>query len=265
VIKRPWESSFAAFVVCAALLSAAGCSRQQSDWEKARTANNVESYEQFVKKYPTGEFTSQAQAALKGLEEERDWQKARDADTPEAYQAFLKQYPTGKWTEEARIRNENFSLAAAPAGSSANPDTAQAASAAGTGTETAASAVETPVETKAAGGTPAKPAAAKPAAHKAGSSMHAAPAATKMSGKYAVQLGAFSSGKAAAEHGWTSLQKSNAKLLKGVSHHVAAGKSAKGSVYRLQATNLSKSEAESICAKLKAKSQSCMILAPGKN
>src|SRR5271156_5344822 len=96
------------------LLGISGCSRQQSDWEKTRAANTTDSYEQFIKKYPSGEFTAQAQARVKELYEERDWQKARDADTQEAYQAFLKQYPEGKWTEEARIRVENFTLAQAP-------------------------------------------------------------------------------------------------------------------------------------------------------
>src|SRR6202050_4546311 len=99
---------------CAVVLGLAGCSRQQSDWEKARAANTTDSYEQFLKSYPNGEFTAQAQARVKDLYQERDWQKARDADTLEAYQAFLKQYPEGKWTEEARIRVENFTLAAAP-------------------------------------------------------------------------------------------------------------------------------------------------------
>jgi len=96
------------------LLGICGCSRQQSDWEKTRAANTTDSYEQFLKKYPNGEFAAQAQARVKELYEEHDWQKARDADTQEAYQAFLKQYPEGKWTEEARIRVENFTLAQAP-------------------------------------------------------------------------------------------------------------------------------------------------------
>src|SRR5580693_8652335 len=105
----------------AVLLTAGGCSRQQSDWEKTRAANTTDAYEQFLKKYPSGEFTAQAQARVKELYEERDWQKARDADTQEAYQAFLKQYPEGKWTEEARIRVENFSLAQAPSGTTTPP------------------------------------------------------------------------------------------------------------------------------------------------
>jgi len=269
VAKRPQVSQFAVVLVCATLFLAAGCSRQQSDWEKARTANNIESYEQFVKKYPTGEFTSQAQARVKELEEERDWQKARDADTPDAYQAFLKQYPEGKWTEEARIRIENFSLAAAPgAASSVEAGASVATAAAATPSDTPESA-EKPIATAAQ--KPAKAAvaaaaavAAKPAGHKA-ADKHASAEKHESSahGKYAVQLAAYQSGKAAAEHGWTTLQKNNS-ALKGVGHHVSVGKTSKGTVYRLQATGLSKAGAESICAKLKAKSQSCMIVPPGK-
>src|SRR3984885_16370084 len=97
-------------------LALSGCSRQQSDWEKTRAANTTDAYELFLKKYPTGEFTTQAQARVKELYEERDWKKARDTDTLEAYQGFLKQHPEGKWTEEARIRVENFTLASAPSG-----------------------------------------------------------------------------------------------------------------------------------------------------
>src|SRR5271167_2385072 len=117
----------------ALLLALSACSRQQSDWEKTRAANTADAYELFLKKYPTGEFTAQAKARIKELDEEGDWQKARDTDTQEAYQAFLKQYPEGKWAEEARIRVENFTLAqappnAAPAGSeTANPPAGSAA------------------------------------------------------------------------------------------------------------------------------------------
>src|SRR4029077_1272988 len=115
--------------LCAVMLALAGCSRQQSDWQKTRETNTAEGYELFLKKYPSGEFTAQAQARVKELYEERDWQKARDADTQEAYQAFLKQYPEGKWAEEARIRVENFTLAQAP--SNATPAAADSANAQG--------------------------------------------------------------------------------------------------------------------------------------
>ena len=108
-------NKFALVIGCAMLFALCACSRQQSDWQKARETNTPEAYEQFLKKYPSGEFAAQAQAREKELTEERDWQKARDTDTLEGYQAFLKQYPEGKWTEEARIRVENFTLAQTPA------------------------------------------------------------------------------------------------------------------------------------------------------
>ena len=247
---------------CVAILALAGCSRQQSDWDKARTTNNLESYEQFVKKYPSGDFTAQAQARVKELEEERDWQKARDADTPDAYQAFLKQYPEGKWTEEARIRIENFSLAQAPAGSATNPDGTPATPAESAEKPVAADAgapasvAKPAVSAKSA--VPSKPAAS--AKHDAGPK-HAAAAKTDH-GTYAVQLGAYGSGKSAAEHGWKTVQSKNGAALKGLSHRVVSGKGPKGTVYRLQATGLTKSHAEAVCASLKAKSQPCIIVAP---
>src|SRR5208283_2776252 len=107
----------------------------------------------FLKKYPSGEFTAQAQARAKELVEERDWQKARDVDTLEAYQAFLKQYPEGKWTEEARIRVENFTLAQTPAGAApggtagAPPGAAAAAPAAPAPTAVAPGAAVPPART----------------------------------------------------------------------------------------------------------------------
>ena len=244
---------------CAAVLCLSGCSRQQSDWEKTRAANTTDSYEQFLKKYPSGEFTAQAQARVKELYEERDWQKARDADTLEAYQAFLKQYPEGKWTEEARIRVENFSLAQAPsnaaAGDAANtvamapavsPDLPPSTSTHNTG-DTVAAALA------AASPKPApKPAAAVPA-----------PATAPASGAYGIQLGAFKSSAGTARQRWARLDKDYPHLLSGLSPTVAPKKTPSGTLYRLQATGLTEQRARAICASLKAKAQACVIVPPG--
>src|SRR5579863_3879342 len=167
----------------AVLLTAGGCSRQQSDWEKTRAANTTDSYAQFIRKYPNGEITAQAQARVKELYEERDWQKARDTDTQEAYQAFLKQYPEGKWTEEARIRVENFTLAQAP--STATP----------AGAETANSPGNPPAGDAAAAA--AKPPAAAPAPSPPKSAKASAPA-----GSDGIQLGAFEASAESANRRW---------------------------------------------------------------
>ena len=172
----------------AAVLSVSACSRQQSDWEKTRAANTTDAYELFLKKYPSGEFTAQAQARVKELYEERDWQKARDIDSAEAYQAFLKQYPEGKWSEEARIRIENFTLASAPSNSIPAAPAGPAADA------------SSPPSPPPAAQKPAQKPVAKPDA-----AAVANPASASSTGAYEVQLGAFKSGADAANKRWADL------------------------------------------------------------
>ena len=227
-------------------LALSGCSRQQSDWEKTRAANTTDAYELFLKKYPTGEFTAQAQARVKELYEERDWKKARDTDTLEAYQAFLKQYPEGKWTEEARIRVENFTLAAAP--SNTTPAGAEAPP-----SQTATPPASPPATPSAPKPMPSKPAPAKAPA----SSAHAS---TKPQGSYGVQLGAFKSGADAANKRWERLDKEYAQLLSGLSPKVSPKKGASGTLYRLQVAGLTEKRAHAICKTLKAHSQACVLI-----
>jgi cell division protein FtsN len=248
------------------LLGVSGCSRQQSDWEKTRAANTTDSYEQFIKKYPSGEFTAQAQARVKELYEERDWQKARDADTQDAYQAFLKQYPEGKWTEEARIRVENFTLAQAPAnGGSPGAEAANPAGSPAGGTPATAGAAASAAAGTAAPAT--APAATKPSA--AAPAVTASPAmtapvraakASEKSGDHGIQLGAFKSSAETAKRRWAHLDKEYPKLLAGLSPTVAPRKTASGTLYRLQVVGLTEKHARTICKSLKAKSQACVVI-----
>ncbi|GAC1309285.1 MAG: hypothetical protein NVSMB10_16240 [Steroidobacteraceae bacterium] len=256
-------------ICCSLVLVLSACSRQQSDWQKTREANSVDAYEHFLKKYPSGEFTAQAQARVKELYEERDWQKARDADTPEAYQAFLKQYPEGKWTEEARIRVENFTLAQAPAGNplapgasaqappsqaAQPPATAPAASVDNNETAPPPTHVTAPPIKKAV-----KPAAGTGAVNVAGTGTGAG-ASSARTGTYAVQLGAYRSGAHAAKAHWQKLQQLYPVLLAGLSSKVVSRPS--GGLYRLQAVGLSEKRARDVCASLKAKSQPCIVVPP---
>jgi cell division septation protein DedD len=233
----------------ALLLSLCACSRQQSDWEKTRTANTADAYELFLKKYPVGEFTAQAKARIKELYEERDWQKARDADTQEAYQGFLKQYPEGKWAEEARIRVENFTLAQAPP--NATPAGADTANTPG---GPAAAPAATAGATSAAA---APPAAKKPAALPKSTAKPKAAA-----GSYGIQLGAFKSSADAANRRWAHLAKEYPKLLAGLSPTVSPKKGSSGTLYRLQVTGLTEKHALALCKSLKAKSQGCVLTHP---
>ena len=235
-----------------AALAFSGCSRQQSDWEKTRAANTTDAYELFLKKYPSGEFSAQAQARVKELYEERDWQKARDTDTLDAYQGFLKQYPEGKWAEEARIRIENFTLASAP------PNAAPAPA-----ESTPGAAQSTPPQAPPSAAPPAappKPAMAmKRAPSKAPASAHVS---SKSHGAFGVQLGAFKSGADAANKRWSKLEREYPTLLYGLSPTVSPRKGKTGTLYRLQVANLTEKHASSICQALKAHSQPCVVMHP---
>jgi cell division protein FtsN len=249
----------------ALLLGIGGCSRQQSDWEKTRAANTTDSYEQFIKKYPNGEFTAQAQARVKELYEESDWQKARDADTQEAYQAFLKQHPEGKWTEEARIRVENFTLAQAP--SSTTPAGAEAANGPGTPNTPAippAGNANPPAAAKppAVASAPTPPAPTPPSVSSAKAAKPAAAAPAAAAGSYGIQLGAFKSSADAANRRWAHLDKTYPKLLAGLSPTVAPKKSAAGTLYRLQVVGLTEKHARALCKSLTADSQACVLILP---
>jgi cell division septation protein DedD len=251
---------------CMWVLVVAGCSRQQSDWQKTREANTADAYEQFLKKYPTGEFSAQAQARVKQLYEERDWQRARDADTAEAYQAFLKLYPDGKWTEEARIRVENFTLAQAPSGGPAGlPGGAEPGAVVGLpgGAEPGAPAASpSPAAARVPPRTAAQPTVSgepAPAGAKAKSSPRSPGAA---GGPYAVQLGAFKSGAGAAEQRWTHLKNQYPTVLAGLSCKVLPKKTSAGSLYRLQAIGLTEQHARDVCSALKARSQPCLVVPP---
>jgi cell division protein FtsN len=234
-------------VVCAVAIGLAACSGEQSDWDKAAKANTADSYETFVKKYPSGSFAPQAQQKLKELYEERDWQKARDADSPDSYQAFLKQYPEGKWAEEARIRVENFNLAQTPGGEMAPASAASPAASTATLPPAAAP----------------KAAAAKPAAvvQKPAAATAAAAPASGTAG-YGVQLGAFTSGTAPAERHWDKLLKKSPAALSGLTHKVRTTKTSKGHLYRLQVAGLTRTNADSICKQVKAKGDGCIVLRP---
>ncbi|HEX4152684.1 MAG TPA: SPOR domain-containing protein [Steroidobacteraceae bacterium] len=253
-------------LMIAMLIGMGGCSRQQSEWQKTRQANTTDAYEQFLKKYPSGEFSAQAQARLKEMYEERDWQKARDADTPDAYQAFLKQYPEGKWTEEARIRVENFTLAQTPTGQAPasaagapNP-AAPGESAPGGGAPSASTPPPAAAASSRAQSAPVKP---EPHAKAAEPRTRAAEERTKgASGKYAVQLGAYKSGREAAHKRWQHLEKAYPTLFAGVSSKVLAKKSGGHTLYRLQAVGMSESHARNICKALQAKSPPCVLIRP---
>jgi cell division protein FtsN len=227
----------AATLVLALALSA--CSRRQTEWEAARAADTVESYERFLKTFPQGEFSSQAEARARELREARDWKKAVTTNTLASYQQFVAQYPEGRMSDEARIRIETYAMATAPT-------------------------LELPQAAAEIGSTAAPP---KPLASSAPAATSAPPApavntATAAQSGYRVQLGAFAGGEKQAMGEWRRLQRDYPQLLEGLKPSVKLATTTTGHLYRLQAGMTDEARARDICAKLKDEAQACVVVLP---
>ena len=238
--KNRWRqiSILCTVTVLAAVLS--GCSREKEDWRSAQAADTAAAYEQFLKEHPASEQAAGATTRRTQLAEEEDWQRAATEDSLQAYQQFLTRHEQGKWAQEARIRVENFAIAdpnAPPADSpaAAMADLAKAGTAATPATDVAPE--------------PARPAAAKPPAAKPPAAKPAAAAA---------QLGAFSTA-AAAESQWQQIAGRHKKELAGLEHRVVTGKTASGTVHRLQVPVADEAAARHLCEQLKAVGQACVL------
>ncbi len=253
-MNRRFARTFASAVLLTAL---AGCSRENDNWRSAQTADSVEAYEQYLQQHPDSVHAVDAQARIVQLGEERDWQAAAAVNDAAAYRQFLAQHQDGKWAGEARIRAENLELTPAVAANSASLRPADPT------LGEAPQPKEAPGEPVAA--SPAAPTIAKPTpplAKETGAAPAGAPAVTgAVRGTFAVQLGAFAT-HAAAESQWQALAARHAAELRGLPYRIAASRSASGELYRLQAGALTEARARELCAALKAKSASCVIVPP---
>jgi len=234
-----------------------GCSRQEADWRAARAADTVAAYEDYLRSYPAGSHTDDAESRLKSLREEREWERAGRLNTPEAYQRYLGSYPDGRFSAEARSRLQDFLLAQAPGVDEAppvgpSPGPASAAAASG-----ASATARPPVPATARVTRPAGDAAV-PAGRTAAPTGTLAAAAAGVDGAR-VQLGAFASGEAAARRAWESLVPAHRDLLGTLQPRVDRIQSRGRTLWRLQAGPLSRARAGEICASLRARGVACTV------
>jgi hypothetical protein len=217
--KNTWRWNVLAL---AAVLLFSGCSHEGTDWKSATAADTTEAYQQFLKDHPKSSNAAQARSRIDQLQDVRDWQVAAAADTRDAYQQYLTQHADGKWAQEAHIRIENFaqsqSGSAGAAGGNANSSATASANNA---------AAATPAQTSASGAM-----------------------------EY-VQLGAFAT-QARAQSQWQQLRTRYAHELGALTPRFVPGRSKLRHVVRLQVGVSSRAQARSLCAKLKAHSQSCV-------
>jgi|GEM_PF-2606853 len=70
---------------------------EQTDWQQAKDSQNVETVIQFLRRYPSGAFRTQAEDKLEDLY----WSKDRASDNPANLRDYLRRYPGGRHSQAA--------------------------------------------------------------------------------------------------------------------------------------------------------------------
>ncbi len=220
-----------------ALLTA--CSRTQQDWRVAQQAGTAPAYQVFVAHHPGSELAAVARQRIAQLTEQAAWRQAKQANTAAAYQAYLAKYPDGVWSQDARIRMESGALTGL---TEAHPDENRGRS-------------KGPLMPGATGTAPQEP---RPPATPTGTGVAATvtPASTGHSGRYAVQLGAFSSA-ANAKIAQGRISSRFRAQLRGRTVRVVPVSVAGHKLYRLEAGVADRATAHRLCHEIQQHSQGC--------
>jgi hypothetical protein len=208
-------------LTAAALLVA--CSSAKEDWNKAKAADSVAAYQDFLNKHHGDEHSSEANDRIRQLQDDQAWESAKGTNTPESYASYLQAQPNGGHAKEAQDAAMALKSAAA----------LQTAEAAGT-----AGALQDFLKQYPQG----------PSADEARSKLAA------LTG-YKAQLGTRKTEKE-AQKDQAKLKTKYGQLLQDVV--VTPDSAHKG--YVIQSAPMSQNQAESACAELKKTKQNCEVV-----
>jgi hypothetical protein len=75
----------------------------QSDWEKTRTTDTIESYEFFLREHPESTFSNQALSRLELMKKDiKIWEKTQKDGSLKAYKNFITKNPQSPYAEKAK-------------------------------------------------------------------------------------------------------------------------------------------------------------------
>ena len=265
---------------CALVWLIAACSAD-SEYDAAIHANTVVAYDDYLRLHPDGAHAKDARARLASLVEDREWQRARAGESAESYQRYLNSYPNGVHAHDAQVAIQDAKLAQAPGTEAPTAGAARRATAAppavltvpAAATGVSGAAIKGAIERAApppapiaapAPASPTPPTAAATSPRVAAARAPAAPAPPRedIASGYHVQLGAFSSGSAAASAAWKRLVNKHPELALRTPV-IAAARSADGKqIHRLQISVASREAAVSLCTSLTAAHDACVVVPP---
>jgi len=234
---------------------------EDREWQRAELADSVGSYQEYLRGYPQGRFSSEALVRIANL----NLREIPDHEpTPEELRA----------AHLAQLAGKAGEAGATPEGGAATPAIAPAQAPA----SVPALAPKGPTALIHRGPpqvvrlVPAKPAAEpsvakeKPAPKPAPKPVplaKPAPALVAVAAEqgWAVQLGAFGKGEAAALQHWQRLQRLVPAAVSGLSPNIAAPTEGKA-FHRLRVVGLSRERAREVCVAVRGAGEGCVVTAP---
>ncbi|MCX7035040.1 MAG: SPOR domain-containing protein [Proteobacteria bacterium] len=93
-------SQFAA--ACMILLLLGACTSESTQWDRAVKADTPASYQEFLKRHPTGDRAKLAVVRAAALVEQRQWLLISHAPSVSAINAFLRDNPNSIWAADAK-------------------------------------------------------------------------------------------------------------------------------------------------------------------
>ena len=278
-----------------AMVLLAGCtSSEEQAFKRARMTDTVIGWENFLRDFPDGEETAAARRRLVELHEDREWQRAQLADSVAAYQEYLQGYPQGRFSGEALVRIANLNLREIP-DHEPTPEELRAAhvarmagkavDAGGTPKDPSLAVAAKPVAAPKPAPTPGtrgptalisrappKPAPApkpepKPVAVKSAPVVAQPPPAPPVLApatagqSWAIQLGAFGKGEAAALQHWQRLQRLVPAAVTGLLPEVLGPVEGKA-FHRLRVVGLTRERAREVCIAVRDAGEGCVVTAP---
>lgn len=77
-------------------------------WNEASRGNSIEAIDLYLKRFPGGRHTKEAETKKAQLFEYQAWEKARQADSHESYDQYLGLYPQGKYAADAKAAQQRL-------------------------------------------------------------------------------------------------------------------------------------------------------------
>jgi outer membrane protein assembly factor BamD (BamD/ComL family) len=91
-------------IVLLLVIIVCSCNTIERDWNNTLTINTVDSYEEFIRKYPESDLTNDAKTKIELLE----WEKALENNSFNVFSEFIGKYPESQFLADAKSKLEEI-------------------------------------------------------------------------------------------------------------------------------------------------------------